>query len=385
MERLRFIVIAVLFAAVPVFGQNQNMAASDTTFVPYQFMSPRANGLGGTHATLADDFDTIFVNPAGISAADNQFSAAAINVTLNDIDTMLRLLSSNFSDTSIYSAKLTNRFEAGLGMGGPFAIGYIKENFGLGLMNHQYLKVWWDRNDLFVVNANIMEELVFYAGQSLPISNFEKTVTFTPGYTIKPSARLVFAPRDIQIIDFRHILGNLQNEPFEMHLGLGFDVGFLLGFFDTVYIAGVCHDLLSPLLVNRYVNFSEFANGAMPDTTDLEWIERRYDFSICFRTKNTFVSELFEDIVFTVDYHGLNNILENIDRDPLLDIGAGIELRLLRAFWIRFGWQQMLPGGGFGIDLGWAKLNMAVFGETFGNQQSDYQSVSFSFGLAFRY
>jgi hypothetical protein len=385
MERLRFIAVAALFAAVPAFGQNQNTPASDTTLVPYQFISPRSNGLGGTHAALADDIDTIFVNPAGFATAEDQFSVAAANVTLNDIDTILRLLSTSFSDTSVYKARLKNSFEAGLSVGGPFMIGYIKENFGLGLTNHQYLKVWWDRNDLFVVNANVMEEFVFSVGQSIPITNFENTMTFTPGYVIKPSMRFVFAPRDIQIIDFRHVLTNLENEPFEMHAGIGLDVGFLLDFSKTLYIAGVCHDLLSPLLVNRYANSYEFVSGFDPLTTSIESIEPRYDFSICFRTKNIAISEVVEDIIFTVDYHGLNNLLKNADRDPLLDIGAGIELRLLRAFWIRFGWQQMLPGGGFGIDLGWAKLNMAVFGETFGDLRDDYQSVSFSFGLAFRY
>jgi hypothetical protein len=385
MGRLRFIAVFAAFAAFPAFGQSQNTTATDTTIAPFQFVSPRANGMGGVHAAFADDFGTIFVNPAGISTVEDQFSLAAVNVTLNDINTMLRLLSSGFSDTAVYADKFQNHLEARFDIGGPLAIGYIKKDFGLGLMNHQFLKAWWDRNDIFVINANVVEEVAFYAGQSFPISNFEKTMTFSLGYMLKPAMRLVFAPRDIQLIEFRYILQNLQKEPFQTHLGLGLDTGFLLSFSDTVYFAGVCRDIVSPVLVSRYANFAEFVNGIRPVGTSTEWIKPTYDFSICFRTKNTIIYEVVEDIVFTVDYHGLGNLLENIDRNPLLDIGAGIELRLLRAFWLRIGWQQMLPGGGFGIDLGWAKLDAAVFGETFGSQPGDFQSVSFSLGLSFRY
>jgi hypothetical protein len=341
--------------------------------------------MGGTHAALADDFDTLFVNPAGITTAKDQFSAATINVTLSDIDTILRLLSSNFSDPAIYAEKLNNHFEAGFDISGPLTIGYIKDNFGFAVSNHQFLKVWWDRYDIFVINANVVEELVLYLGRSFPMTNFEQTMTFTLGYMLRPMARLVFAPRNIQLADFRYILQNLQNEPFEMQLGVGIDVGLLLSFSETVYFSAVCRDIITPVYVNRYANFSEFSSGIAPIDSGLEWFQRSYDLSICFRTRNTMVNEVVKDIVFTVDYHGLNNLINNIESDPLMDIGAGFELQLLTAFWLRVGWQKMLPGGGFGVDLGWGKLDVAVFGETFGNQLDYYQTVSFSLAFLFRY
>jgi hypothetical protein len=102
-----------------------------------------------------------------------------------------------------------------------------------------------------------------------------------------------------------------------------------------VYFTGVCRDLLSPLLVDRYENLAEFAERTEPIVSGvMEWTKPSYDFSICFRTKSTVMNEALEDIIFTADYHGLGNIFENKDRDPLLDIGARIELRLLRAFWL---------------------------------------------------
>jgi hypothetical protein len=377
-------VVILFFATRTAFGQNQNTSLSDTALIPFSFQSPRANGLGGTHAALADDFETIFVNPAGFTTAQDQFSVAVINITLNDCDTLLRVLSSD-SDSTVYADKFKNHFETGFDLGGPLAIGRIKGNSGFGLLNHQYVKVWWDRDDMFVLNGNAVEEIVFFAGWSFPISNFENTVTFTPGVTLKPAFRLISAPRDIPLIEFRYVLQNLQREPFQMHLGLGSDVGFLLNFSETVYFSAVCHDLLTPIYVNRYANYVEFLNGSRPIESGIKWVKPTYDFSICVRTKNTFFNEVVQDLVFTVDYHGLYNLLENTGRNPLMDIGAGIELRLLTAFWLRVGWQRMLPGGGFGIDFGWAKLDAAVFGETFGDQVGGFQGVSFSLGLSFRY
>jgi hypothetical protein len=376
-------VFLVFLAARAAFGQNTS--PYDATPAALQFNFPRSDGLGGVHAALADDFETIFVNPAGFSTAEDQFSVAVLNVTLIDIDTTLRLVSSGFMDPSVYADIIKTYFEAGFDVTGPLAVGYIRGDAGLGLINRQYLKIWWDRNDIFVLNADVAEEIAFYFGGSLPVTNFEQTVTFTPGITIKPTVRAVFAPRGILIPDFRHILQNLQDEPFELQVGAGVDLGLMVSFSDIVYFSVVLRDILSPLYVNHYANFEEFITGTQPVTQGIKWVKPAYDFSICVRTKNTFATEVLQDIALTVDYYGLDNLLEQVDRDPLMDIGAGIELHLLRAFRLRAGVRQTLPCGGFGIDLGWAKLDAAVFGETFGNYTTDYQSISFSMGLSFRY
>jgi hypothetical protein len=385
MKRFRFAAFAVLFSSVfTVFGQTQNTQESDSTLIPIPFNSPRSNGMGGNHAALADDFETIFVNPAGFTTAEDQSSVAAFDMAIHDIDTTLRLISTNFSDPAVYAARIKNHYESGFNSNGPIAIGSLKGNAGWALLNRQYLKIWWDREDIFVVNANVVEEMAFYFGRSFPITNFEETWTFTPGFTIKPNYRVIFAPRDVLAIDFRHILRNLQEQPLEFHMGVGVNAGFLFSFFNMVYFAVVFNDLFSPVYINHYPSYAGFFDGTSTSTTRVAFMKPSYDFSACFRTKNVFPGAVVRDIVFTTDYHLSSNTLENADRDPLLDIGAGLELQLLRAFWIRVGWQQMLPCAGFGIDFGWMKLDAAVFGETFGNQVSDYRSASFSLGLSFR-
>jgi hypothetical protein len=341
--------------------------------------------MGGNHAALADDFETIFVNPAGFTTAEDQFSVTAFDITFHDIDTTLRLMSGTFSDPAMYAARIRNHFESGFRSNGPIMIGSLKGNTGWALSNRQYLKIWWDRNDIFVINANVVEEFAFSIGRSFPITNFEGTWTFTPGFTVKPNYRIVFAPRDIRAIDFRHILGNLQEEPLEIHAGIGVNVGFLFSFFDMVYFAAALNDLRSPVYVDRYTDYMAFVDGDSPFSSGIEFMKPSYDFSVCFRTKNVFPGEIVRDVVVVFDYHLASDFIENVNRDPLLDIGAGIELQLLRAFWFRVGWQQMLPGAGFGVDFGRMKLDVAVFGETFGDQLSDFQGASFSLGFSFRF
>ncbi|MDR0638859.1 MAG: hypothetical protein LBG27_08175 [Spirochaetaceae bacterium] len=386
MSRFCFVFLAILFSsALTVFGQNQNTPERDTTLISFPFNSPRSNGMGGNHAALADDFETLFVNPAGITTAEDQFSVAAFDLTVHDIDTTLRLISTNFSDPAVYAARIKNYYESGFNSNGPLMIGSIRNDAGWGLLNRQYLKIWWERDNIFVVHANMVEEAAFYFGRSFPIRNFEETVTFTPGFTVKPNFRVIFAPRNIPAVDFRHILRNLQEQPFEFQAGLGVNVGFLLSFSDMVYFSAVSNDLLSPLYVTHYASYADYAEGISPTTTGIAFLRPSYDFSACFRTKNVFPGDIVRDIVFTVDYHLTSDTLENANRNLLLDIGAGIELQILRALWIRVGWQQMLPGGGFGIDFGWMKVDVAVFGETFGDQLSDYQGVSLSVGFSSRF
>jgi hypothetical protein len=383
MDRFCFVSLAILFfSAFTVFGQTQDSDAV-TFSIPFNFS--RSNGMGGTHAALADDFETIFVNPAGFTTAEDQFSVAAFDATIHDIDTTLRLIDTNFSDPAIYINRIKNHYESGFNSNGPLMIGSIKGNSGWGILNRQYLKIWWDRNNIFVINANIVEEIALYLGRSFPIPNFEKTITLTPGFTIKPNCRIVFAPREIFIFDFRHVLRNLQEQPLEIQTGINVNAGLLLSFFDMVYFSVVSNDLLTLFYANRYAAYTDYAKGISPSTIITAGFKPSYDFSACFRTKNVFPGEIVSDIVFTIDYHLSSDPIENENRDSLLNIGAGVELQLLRAFWIRAGWQQMLPGAGFGVDLGWMKIDAAVFGETFGSQLSDFQGASFSLGLSFRF
>ncbi|MDR1468993.1 MAG: hypothetical protein LBT00_06840 [Spirochaetaceae bacterium] len=386
MSCFHFAAFVILFSSVfTVFGETQNTQESDTTLISFPFNSPRSNGMGGNHAAFVDDFETIFVNPAGFTTAEDQFSVAAFDITVHDIDTTLRLISSNFSDPSVYAARIKNRYESGFNSNGPLMIGSLKGDGGWAFLNRQYLKIWWERDNIFVVNANMVEEIAFYFGRSFPLKNFEETITLTPGFTIKPNYRIVFAPREILAVDFRHILRNLQEQPLEFQMGIGVNTGLLLSFFDMVYFSVVLNDLPSPLYVTRYTSYTDYADGIAPSATNWAFLKPSYDFSACFRSKNVFPGEIVRDIVLAIDYHLSSDALENADRNVFLNIGAGLELQLLRAFWIRAGWQQMLPGAGFGVDFGWVKLDAAVFGETFGDQLSDFQGASFSLGLSFRF
>jgi hypothetical protein len=381
MKAFRFIWGAVFFfVAFTVSGQSWSSPTSDSTLTPYLSKPAKANGMGGQHAAYADGFDTLFVNPAGFSAATDQFSLASFHLTFSDADTILRLFQTSFTDPSVYAARFKTHFEAGFDLIGPVTIGGIFGPYGWGIMNHQYMKVWWSRSDIFVVNFNVVEEVALYGGRSFPITNYERTVTFTPGVAIKPVFRAVFAPRDVLLVDFRHIATNLEKQPFETQWGIGADFGVLLSFFDTLYFSGVLRDMFAFRFVSRYQTATAFIDGESPFEEFTGEIDPSYSVSLCLRLGGDEV----EGLVFAVDYHGMV-YPENPDRNPFLDIGAGIELHLLRALWIRVGWQQMLPGGGLGIDFGWGKFDMAIFGETFGDQTDDYQGISLSLGFSFKY
>jgi hypothetical protein len=398
MKRSCFAAVAVFFvSALTVFGQNENTNKNDTTLFSIPFNSPRANGMGGNHATLADDFETIFVNPAGFTTAEDKLSVAALDATVRDIDTTLRLISSEFSDPVVYASRIKDHYETGISSNGPLMIGSIRGDAGWAFLNRQYLKMWWERNNIFIMNANIVEEIAFYFGRSFPITNFEDTYTITPGFTIKPNYRLMFAPREVPFFDFRHIFRNLRDQPFESQLGLGVNVGVLVTYFHALYLSVVANDLLSPVYVSRYTSLAGYSDGNEKAEGSVEFIKPSVDVSICFRTKNVFPGEIVRDIVFALDFHLTSELLDRIgggsirnigawlDRNSLLNIGAGLEFHLLRAFWIRVGWQQMLPAAGFGMDFGTMKLDVAVFGETFGDRLTDYKGASFSLGLSFRY
>jgi hypothetical protein len=384
---IRNIIFAV-FAFLPCASM---FAADEHELFPIEFSSARAMALGGPHAALADDFDTLFANPAGFSSIDRELSVAAVYASVSDFDTVFKLFRSESMDTATVVAQITNRYKANIDIGGPLSLGFIngedtKSGFGIGLINRTFMQIWWDRNTIFDLSLNVGEEVALIGGASFPTHNFEESVTFTPGFSIKPFFRTLFRPEGLNIVEFRYIFQTLNEKPFETQIGIGVDFGFMLTINKAFTIAAVVYDVVSPVYISRYKDYPAFSGGDSPLSTEWAMLTSRANISICFRTRDTIISETFTDMIFMLDYSGLFNLIANgTERNPLLDIGFGIEIQIINNLAIRLGFKQMMPAGGLGINMHYLQLNITLLGETFGDNLESPQNLSLNIGLTFRY
>jgi hypothetical protein len=383
-----FSVVSVGVFCAGIGAAREVIAPASDELFPISFRSPRADALGGVHASLSDDFDTLFVNPAGFSSIEKQLSIAAFSIGINDFNTIFRLISSKTTELVPRAAEIKTRFRAGVDIGGPICIGWIssREKFGVGFgfMNRTFMNLWWNRDTAFDLTVNTGEEAAFILGFSFPIKSMPEAVVWTPAFSIKPFFRALFRS-EVNLVEFRYILANLQEEKFQTQFGFGVDLAFNLTVYGDFMFSFVARNAIAPVFITRYETYSNFSEGMGAESSGNGFIRPTFDFSVSYRTRNTLLSEILSDIIFTLDWDGLTSLIGSEKRNTLLDLGVGVEVQALENIAFRIGLKQLLPCFGLGINLQYMQFNISLFGETFGNHIGDPSGMSFSGGLTFRY
>jgi hypothetical protein len=70
-------------------------------------------------------------------------------------------------------------------------------------------------------------------------------------------------------------------------------------------------------------------------------------------------------------------------RNPLLHVGLGMEITLLKIVKLRAGFYQLLPSGGLSLDLSFFTLDLAVFGRELSAQPWTTPVYGYMAGIRF--
>jgi hypothetical protein len=137
-KRKRTVLIAIMCIAV---------CAAAATAQDYDdrltFLSPRAAGMGGYHAALADDLTSLFSNPAGFQSVQPVLRISQITFGLSgplfDIAGIVMdvLAGADFATLLLQPEvqALVNGLYAGVNTIGPVALGYVGGGLGVGIFN----------------------------------------------------------------------------------------------------------------------------------------------------------------------------------------------------------------------------------------------------------
>jgi hypothetical protein len=77
--------------------------------------------------------------------------------------------------------------------------------------------------------------------------------------------------------------------------------------------------------------------------------------------------------------------MEPLFRNPLLNVGLGVEIEMLHAFSLRLGIGDALPCLGLGLDLSFMTLDLAIHGKELGLDPGVQSTYALDIGLLFRY
>ncbi|MDR2258062.1 MAG: hypothetical protein LBE14_02810 [Treponema sp.] len=370
----RLAVFFLAFSGVSLFGESIS---------PFVMPSARFSGLGGNHVALADDFYALFTNPAAFVEVEDEFSVSEL--TLSSYGPVFEILdlminsSDSLEDLDLSGIIGEKGFAAGFDMGGPVALGWVGRGLGLGLFSR--LKA-----DAVVSGVNfrpnVSGEILLLGGYSFRVLNKNDHI-LDAGFLGKGFFRGGM-DMDAPIVEVETLFDDPLSNKFKAVLGLGFDVGVKYTFAEKLSAALVCFDAYSPALISSYSSFKAFQDKEVPQNT-YGTVNPRLDLGFTYRIRSEFLERYISNFSILADYRNFLDLFSLIPRNPILNIGLGVELVVLNALSLRAGIADALPAVGFGLDLSFMKLDCSIYGKELGLDPGVQSVYAVDMGLLFRY
>ena len=376
----RFFLLPVLFLCIGfmVFGLPDIID-------PFVMPSARFGALGGTHTAMGDDFYSLFINPAAFVDVKDEFSVAEI--TLSTYGPVLELIdvfrenSGSSDDLDISGIVGKGGIAAGFDLGGPVSLGWVGRGVGLGLFTRANTTAAVTG---FKIKPIISSDILFVGGYAFKIYD-KGSHLVNAGFLGKGFFRGALNLEAV-IFDAASLLDDPMEKPFGSYLGLGLDLGTKYTFRENLSFALVCYDIYSPALFTPYDSFNDFKEktGSSGDSSYVT-VKRRLDTGMAYRISSDFLDRYISRLTVMADYHDILDLWSLIPRNPILNIGLGLEMTLLNALTFRMGIADALPAFGFGLDLSFMILDFAIRGRELGLDPGVQSVYAMDIGLLFRY
>lgn len=353
---------------------------------PFTLVSARSAALGGVHAALADDFSSLFSNPAGFVGADQELSVAELSITaygpLFDIIDSTSSFLQDGGDLDISGVIGPHGLKTGLTATGPLSFGWVGRGLGFGIFNRSAMAA---SAQGVSINAQASEDLILVGGYAFrfsPAGGHDIDIGFLAKGFLRGSLNLegsILTVTDMFEDDL------LSGKPFLSTAGVGLDLGLRYEFVRTIAAGLVCRDVYSPALVTTYASVQDFIDGVSSSDADYGQILPRLDFGLLYTPRFSFIERIVSGIVIAADYRDFLDLTALIPRNPILNVALGIELTVLDVLSLRAGIADALPSAGFGIDLTFMRLDFAMRGIEFGLDPGYDPVFAMDLGLTFRY
>jgi len=335
--------------------------------------SARSAALGGVHAALADDVDTLFANPAGFRSAEPQLMVADLTVGLSGpiFDIAGVFIEGAGADPADLLASdpvqelLTNLYAAASVLG-PLSLAYVGNGLGFGFFSRTQVD-FTTVGTVPTVYTTLQEEFDFAGGYALRIPLPDAwNSSLDVGVLIRGTLRGTSTSSQDSLTFFENLSDPgalLLGGPFRIAVGIGADVGIRYAFKDVFAFGLAARNLYAPRLYYDYSSVSGFFGSEVPaDSTGLEPID--LSAGVMWRPSLGRLARYVSDLKIMLDYTDILDFLTHpaTARNPVLHVGLGAEVVVLEVLSLRGGFAQGLLSAGLGLDLSVFTLNLSMFG-----------------------
>jgi hypothetical protein len=343
---------------------------------PFPLTSSRAYALGGPHVAYPTDTTTLAVNPGALRVMKKQRSIAEIGAGGHgNVFGLLSLIGSTEDFDSGKIQELTDgsggKIPLGLELRGPLSAGYINNGFGFSVSDRIYLDAKFIGT---TVRVNMKADLLINGGYAYRLVD-RSSGTLDIGFTGKLFGRYMAGINE-SLLDFASDPGSLsENLPLDLIGGAGVDLGVLYYFKEQFALGLTCNDVFSIGMIQHSDDSGESSSVGL--------INPQINFGAAY----TFPAWRFTSLSIMLDYRDVVNIFTNdyTTRNPVLNLGLGIEARIINFIYARFGVNDMLPAVGLGFDLKILKIDTALYGKELSTEPGGMSTYAFDISLLFRY
>jgi len=375
--------LALVLAIIPASAVMAQVAVE-----PFSLPSARMAALGGPHAASVRGVDAIFENPAGFAADATELSIASL--VLNPSGPVFDIAGMIVGGGDNPLAGLSGLFDAkgrlyvNARVLGPFSFAYAGKGLGFGIYNTTNVLV--NAASLLSVRYAVSEDILLAGGYAYRLA-LGALQTLDLGLMPKGFIRAALGAT-ASLTDIMALVsdpGALLASPLVMTSGLGFDVGVLWTYDDTVALGLVMRDAYSPAMLTTYSNYTAFTDNPSSGTQSWGLVPADLAFGLAYHPRFAFLSAIGADFSLFLDYADILDLFSIVPRNPILNVRLGAELRLLDILYLRAGIKDALPAAGFGIDLQAFTFSLAMHGQELGLEPGSRPVFNLIAGFEFRY
>ncbi len=359
----------------------------------FRVVSPRARALGGYHAAMADDFYTMFSNPAGFRSVERTINLARIggHASGQGFRLLEHALDEDLDAEAVFgddgAAEDLLGGHAALEVTGPLAFGYAGNGAGFGLFNSTGAVVAADA--VGATELVVREHLVMRGGYAFRLAGARESLpTVDAGLTLNAfvlgEGRDTVQPLDVpDLIDdpFQTVQGDL---PFALRTGVGLSVGLLVDWGGDFAVGITADNVYAPRFGFEYESLGAFMNGDGDgeEYTDLDLAPLDLSFGVAGDVPIGPLAPYIDGVRLFLDYRDALDfvVLDHADH-PLLKLSLGSEVTVLDIVDLRFGLGRGLPAVGVGLDLEFLSVNGAVYGAELSSQPGGNPVYNVAFGI----
>lgn len=283
-----------------------------------------------------------------------------------------------------FLSKINYKLYAGLDISGPLAFGYTGGGLGFGLFNKTSMNV--DVASITNIGIDAREDILLAGGYALKF-DLGKGNELAGGISAKGFVRGDIA-KTMGIFEAAGLasnLGSVLNSPLTLSTGIGIDAGLRWSWNGRVAAGLVCHDLYSPAISTQYASATAFLDAAPGTPPSYNTVKRSLDAGFMWAPALGRLGQILDSLILALDYRDILDLASFIPRNPILNVGLGVEARVLDIVTLRAGIADALLSAGLGLNLSVFTISIAAYGSELGLDPGDRPYYNLLIDFDFKY